>query len=389
MKTHLQHIFYIGIGICFLFAFSSCREDIVFYPEVEEIDALPEYTSIKGFYLLNEGNMGSNKSTLDYYDFVKHEYTRDIYVGANPTVVMGLGDVGNDLKIYGSKLYAVINCSNKVEVMESESAKRVGQINIDNCRYIEFHEGYAYITSYVGPVEINPEYKSKGMVVKVDTASLQIVDQCMVGYQPDELVIMNGKIYVANSGGYMYPHYESTISVIDLDTFEEIKQIEVAKNLHRIRRDRLGNLWLSARGDYKTGPSRLYWVDMKTETLGGVLDVSVSNFCIDGDSLYLCSSEFNYETLQTELTYAIVDVRDKTILTRNFITDGTDKEIRVPYGISVNPITKDIYIADARGYVVPGRLFCLDKTGKKKWDDFRTGDVPGQIVFLGEMKIEE
>ena len=49
-------------------ALSSCRnEDIVFIPE-EVPTTQPEYTDVDGFYLLCEGNMGSNKATLDWFD---------------------------------------------------------------------------------------------------------------------------------------------------------------------------------------------------------------------------------------------------------------------------------------------------------------------------------
>ncbi len=210
---------------------------------------LPEEPGkLLGFYLLNEGNMGSNKSTLDYFDFATGEYRRNIYGDANPNVSKELGDVGNDIKIYGSKLYAVINCSNKVEVMDKRTARRLGQIDIPNCRYIKFHEGYAYVTSYAGPVQINPNYEQKGYVAKVDTATLQVIDRCLVGFQPDELEIVDNKIYVANSGGYMVSNYENTVSVIDITTFTETKRIEVGINLHRLEADRHGNLWVSSRG---------------------------------------------------------------------------------------------------------------------------------------------
>ena len=112
----------------------GCRdEDFIYIPD-EVPTSQPEFTDVAGFYLLNEGNMGSNKSTLDYYDYSTGRYIRNIYGYFNPTVPKELGDVGNDIGIYGSKLYAVINCSNKVEVMNKKNAKRVGQINIPNCR---------------------------------------------------------------------------------------------------------------------------------------------------------------------------------------------------------------------------------------------------------------
>ncbi len=122
------------VSLCLI----SCREEIeIFEPEIIQT-TIPEYTSIQGFYLLNEGNMGSNKSTLDYFDYETGEYYRNIFGSANPAVPKEMGDVGNDIKIYGSKLYAVINCSNKIDVMDKYTAKKTGQINIPNCRYIRF-----------------------------------------------------------------------------------------------------------------------------------------------------------------------------------------------------------------------------------------------------------
>jgi DNA-binding beta-propeller fold protein YncE len=363
---------------------SACRDEReIFTPEEVEVAPPGAPAVIRGFYLLNEGNMGSNKSTLDYYNCETGVYHRNIYAGANPSVPMELGDVGNDIAIYGSKLYAVINCSNKVEVMEAATARRLGQIDIPNCRYLSFHGAYAYVTSYAGPVEINPDYKQTGYVAKVDTATFEVVDRCPVGFQPDELEIVGSKLYVANSGGYMFPNYESTVSVIDLATFTETKRIEVARNLHRLCADRHGNLWVSSRGDYYAQTSRLYRVDTERDVLLDSLDIAVSNFRLDGDSLYVYSVEWNYVSMTGVATYGIVDVARREIVSRNFITDGTEQQIKVPYGILVHPQTKDIYVTDARNYVSPGTLYCFGKDGKQKWN-VRTGDIPAHMVFLEE-----
>ena len=47
--------------------------------------------------------------------------------------------------------------------------------------------------------------------------------------------------------------------------------------------------------------------------------------------------------------------------TENFIKDGTDASIKHPYGIAVNPVTKDIYVTDAKSYVVSGTVYCFSK----------------------------
>lgn len=367
----------------FLLLFSACRDEVeIFTPEEVQV-SVPEYNSISGFYLLNEGNMGSNKATIDFYDYTTGVYTRNIYGAVNPNVPKELGDVGSDLQIYGGRMYAVINCSNKVEVMNAATAERIGQVDIPNVRYIRFSGAYAYVTSYAGPVELAQEYQQLGYVAKVDTATLQVVDTCLVGYQPDELEIVGGKIYVANSGGYMFPNYENTVSVIDLATFTETARIPVAVNLHHLRADKHSQLWVSSRGDYYSIASKLYCIDLKQDKLIDSLNVAVSNFWLDGDSLYIYSSEWSYVNMATETTYGIVNVANRSLVTRNFITDGTDAEITVPYGLMVNPLTKDIYITDAKNYVTPGTLYCFGQNGVKKWS-VTTGDVPAHFVLVGK-----
>ena len=109
---------------------SGCREEVTIYLPEHVSVAQPEFTDIEGFYLLCEGNMGWNKATLDYYDYASGEYIRNIFSYANPTVPKEMGDVGNDLGIYGSNLYCVINCSNKVDVLDKYTCKKKFQINI-------------------------------------------------------------------------------------------------------------------------------------------------------------------------------------------------------------------------------------------------------------------
>lgn len=362
----------------------SCREDVeIFIPEVVDV-TLPEYTSVTGFYLLNEANMGSNDCSLDYYDYAKGRYMRNIYATRNPHTVKDLGDVGNDIGIYGSKMYAVINCSNKVEVMDLK-ARRIGQVDVPNCRFIKFHGGYAYLTSYAGPVaaDFDGSYKQHGYVAKIDTATLQVVDTCVVGFQPDQLDIVGGRIYVANSGGYMVPNYENTLSVIDLETFKEVERIPIAINLQHCVADRRGVLWVSSRGDYGDNPSRLYAYDTRKHRLVQTLDVAVSNLWMDGDSLYIIGNQWSNITQSSVKSYAIVNTLTMQQVSDRFITDGTDQDIRLPYGIAVNPITKDVYVTDARDYVTPGRLYCYGPDGVKKWDVL-TGYIPAHFTFVGE-----
>ena len=364
----------------------GCREDELVVPT--EYDIIPESpsptTEIRGFYLVNEGNMGSNKCTLDYFDYLTGLYARNFYAERNPTVIKELGDVGNDIGIYGSKLYVVVNCSHKVEVMDAKSGVRIGQIDIPNCRYVRFHRGYAYVSSYVGPVLIDPD-APRGAVYKIDTLSLGVVDKVTVGYQPEEMEVVDDYMYVANSGGYRAPDYDNTVSVIQMIDFKQVEKIPVGINLHRLKKDSYGKLWVTSRGDYNSTPSRLFVMDKKTGynkmIVTDTLQVACSNMAFHGDSLYFYATEWNNYTSSNTITYGIIDIRTKKLVSQNFITDGTEKSITIPYGIAIHPETGDIFVTDAKNYVSSGTLYCFDHNGRRKWS-VRTGDIPAHITFL-------
>lgn len=347
--------------------------------EIEYVTAPAFPQSVKGMYVLNEGNMGSNKCTLDFFDYNTGEYHRNIYAERNPGVVKELGDVGNDIAIYGNKLFAVVNCSHFVEVMDVRTATHIGSIPVTNCRYIAFHDDKAYISSYAGPVQIDPEARP-GKVAEVDTRTLEITREVVVGYQPEEMVITGGKLYVANSGGYRFPNYDRTVSVIDLNTFQVVNTIDVAINLHRMELDSYGNIYVSSRGDYYGTGSDVFVIDSRTEQVTGHLGVAASEMCIDDGILYMISTEWNYVTGSNAIGFARYDTQTRQLIPGNFITDGTEKDIQLPYGLAVNPETKEIFVSDATNYVTPGYLYCFSPEGRLRWK-VRTGDIPAHFAF--------
>lgn len=393
MKRNLLKQFSL-IACIGLILLTSCRSDDeeVLPPEITPVAPKDETTvtdgedgSIKGFFLLNEANMGSNKATIDYFDRKTGKYCQNIYPYLNPTVTHELGDVGNDIQVYGNKLYAVINVSGYVEIMDVNTGRHIGSITVPNCRYITFDKGYAYVSSYNGPVQIDAN-APKGIVAKIDTINFKEVARVTVGYQPEEMVVRNNKLYVANSGGYRINpttkeyDYDNTVSVIDLNSFtKENKTITVGINLHRMELDSSGNIYVSSRGDYKYVPSNTYIIgsnDLVTKNL----NLPCSNMTAIGDSIYMYSVEWNHLTQKNTISYAIVNTKTQAVVSRNFITDGTDKEIVIPYGLAIHPETRDIYVTDAKDYISSGVLYCFDRNGKRKWA-VRTGDIPAHIVF--------
>lgn len=374
-----------NVVLIFLFVFIaclySCREEET-YIDSEEIEnvALPTInTSVKGFFLLNEGNMGMNRASIDYFDYETGDYHRNIYPSRNPSQVKELGDVGNDIQIYRNKLFAIINVSNYVEVMDL-NGKHLKSIDIPNCRYIVFNNDRAYISSYATPVSIDPN-AGKGLVFEIDLNTLTVVRKVEVGYQPEQMVIKNNKLYVANSGGYRVPHYDYTISVVDLDSFQELKKIEVAINLHRMEIDNYGKIYVTSRGDYYNVAPSLYVIDSETEQVIQKIEQPVSQMCLVGDLMYFYGVQFSYNTGKNKVSYGILDTKTRKVISDHIITDGTEKQIMMPYGLYVNPETKEIFITDAQDYVVSGMVYCFSAEGKFQWKVL-AGNIPAHMAFV-------
>ncbi len=102
MMKYRQLIKAVMTAVALLMLLPACREDELVVPTEYDIinDAAPANSAIRGLYLVNEGNMGSNKCTLDYFDYMTGLYARNFYAEKNPNVVKELGDVGNDIAVY-------------------------------------------------------------------------------------------------------------------------------------------------------------------------------------------------------------------------------------------------------------------------------------------------
>ena len=371
---------------------ASCRgkEPVQPDPEVDPVTPPDASAECEGFYLLNQGNMGSNKATLDYFSYTTGTYSRNIYPDRNPGVVKELGDVGNDLQIYGGKMYAVINCSNLVEIMDAATAKHITAISIPNCRYIAFHNGKAYVTSYAGAKSIGDE--EIGYVAEIDTVTLTLTGRrCDVGYNPDGIAILDGKAYVANSGGYLQPEYDDRLSVIDLASMTEIKKVPLLTNMDRVAVSSDGLLYITSRGNYQEHkehnpplpyipPTVIAW-DPKTETTVKDYGIGASNICMSGDSCYVIYTDFMSET-----GYKIINTKARAIVSENFIKDGTDVKIRVPYAIGVYRHAGEFMVGDATDFVSPGVLYYFNADGTLKWKA-DTGDIPACIAFLKKQEM--
>lgn len=389
MKRIFQNFGKVVLAIALVAAAGCRKEDTLrFLPgengepsDYEVVDAAVNASAKpSGIYLVNQGNQGSNKARLDFLNFHNGFYIRDVFTEYNPEVVKGLGDTGNDVQVYKGKVFVVVNGSHKVEIMDAYSMKRLAQVDVPNCRFIAFDGNCAYVTSYVAK-DKEALKTQKGALYRIDLDTYKVTGQVTVGYQPEQLVIMDGKAYVANSGGYV-AGYDDTVSVVDLKSMKVEYDIKVAVNLQLMLVDAEGTIWVSSIGNYRDVSSTLNYLVKKGDKyeLGGTVNVPVSSMALAGDKIYVIGTTYT-PTWTPTTTYNIVNVKTRELESGSFITDGTESGITTAYTVTVNPGNGDIYVTDAKDYVSSGTLHCYTGSGKHKWS-VRTGDIPARIAFL-------
>ncbi len=351
MKNFKQSILVLTAALSLTLA--SCHKDKVVKPNPTPVT--------DGFYVLNQGLFNDNNSTLSFYSYSTKAVTPDIFTSANGR---GLGDTGNDIEIYGSKMYIVVNVSSTVEVVDPKTAKSVKQVKLftgttaREPRDIAFYKGNVYVSCYDGTVAV------------IDTATLGVKSSITVGSSPEQLAVANGKLYVANSGGLDYPNYDNTISVIDLSTGTVSKTLTVVENPQNVGTDGNGNVYVLSAGDYNTvGPS-IAVIDDNTDVVKSQTNFDGSNMVVQGNNAYFITSTNAIK---------VYNVSTNTVTAASFISDGTT--VTTPYSIQVDAKTGEVFVADAKDYTSAGAVYVFDKTGKKEYS-ITVGINPGKIALL-------
>lgn len=355
MKKHRQRLLNIFFILLFgIFCAANCNPP-------EPPSPMPADASAYGVYILNEGLFQQNNSTISYYDFENLTLIPDIFLQVNKR---GLGDTGNDLKRYGSKLYCVVNNSHRVEVMDFASARSIKAIPLPgkSPRQITFYQGKAYVSCFDGDV------------VRIDTASLEVDKTAYSGANPEGICVCNGKLYVANSGGMNNPNYGTTVSVFDINSLTMLHSIEVGINPYKLAAsDDNRTVYVCTRGDYMEQHGTLSRINAQSDQVTRTWP-NIQNFTVFQDKAYVYEVDYNADVNHVK----VLDLAQEGSVPKDFVTDGTT--IHMPYGITINPLNGDVYITDAYNFTVTGDVYCFDKNGKKKFS-FSAGLNPSVLVF--------
>jgi len=324
-----------------------------------------------GVYVLNEGSYKNNNASLTYYDLTTSTATGDVFTAKNNR---GLGDTGQDILKYGSKVYIAVSNSSLIEVLDAAtgvSKKTIPMLNTSalpsSPRSLAAYNGKVYITLF------------DGHVAQLDTTSLLIEKTISVGSNPEGIAVANNKLYVVNSGG-LGAVKDSTISVIDPVSFTVSGTIKVVINPVIIKADMYGDLYVISFGNYTTIPYTLQRIDGSTGKVSVITGQKPYNMTIDGDIAYLYSYDYDANWNPTNKTYTTYNVKNEQVVNAAFIS--TSAIANNPYSIDVNPITKDIYIGES-DYINTGKMNVFGQDGTLKFS-FATGVNPRKTIFLSK-----
>lgn len=348
-----------------ILSLSACKKD-----KLPEIQPLPLTTT--GIYVLNEGSFSAgNAGTISFYNVVTNKVENDYFKKQNG---IALGTGANDLKQYGSKMYCVITGTtinakdSYLEVINISNGKSLKRIPFSDenggfmPRFIVFNKNKAYISGY------------DGKITKIDTASLTIDSRLPVGGALEQLAIANNKIYVTNSVHLNFPSANnSSVSVVDLNTFTKLKEIPVGLNPRVITATATGDLIVQTSGNYVDIPGSIDRLSSTTDTkLSTGADLGLSFLSIAENTGFAIGYNTGAFLKSFNPTTAS--------LGNDLITDGTASQIASPYTVTLNPLDNAFFVADGKNYTANGAMFCYGKDGKLKFS-FETGVVPKGAVF--------
>ncbi len=149
---------------------------------------------VTGIWIGNQGNFSDNNGSVTHYN---------PGTGEASTAIENFGTIVQSLTLHDGNVYVLSNTSGALDILDAATRERTGQIRgLNSPRYMAVAtESKAYVSSLWS-----------NQVYVVDLASQTVVDSVAVGSNPEDIAVVAGRAYVANSGF----GGDSTLSVIDI-----------------------------------------------------------------------------------------------------------------------------------------------------------------------------
>lgn len=345
--------------------FVSCsKEDDNPTPEVP----LGSYDN--GVLILNQGGFGHGDATVSYITSDFSVQQNDIFSIVNPIIT--LGDTGQDIGLNNELAYIVLNVSNKIQIVNRYTMKNVASITegLKNPRYIAFSNGKAYVTNWGAGGNPDDDY-----VAVIDLKTNTVTSKIPVLEGPERIIENDGKLYVAQTGGW---GYGTKVTVIDVSTNLVTSTIAVGDVPDSMQIEN-GNLWVACSGNpsYATAPAvesagSLVKVSLATKEVLNTYAYtdetkSISNLVLDGNDAYYTSGSGIYK-------FAL----SGTALPETELFSTLDQKVYGVYSFAINNNT--IYVGDAGNYQNSGKVYTYSMSGTLN-KTFSVGVIPAGFYF--------
>ncbi len=353
-----------------LFSFAACNEN--------EDKPVNTGDADEGVLVMCEGVFGMNNGSLSYIGkdaAGASAVVSDVFSLVNNR---GLGDTPNDAIVCGENVYVAVSSANTIEVIDAKTGKSVKQIQLAEGdeqvqpRHLVADGDYVYVSAY------------NSVIYAIDTKTLEVAKTCKVsGASPEGICAINGKLYVANSGGMNYPNYDSTLSIINTKTMTEEKVLTVGLNPCKVERINNSLLCVQVIGNYVDIAGKLVIINVDDMSVSKTIEISASNFIVNNGSLigYATTYDANWTPCVEFFT------TNESFEIQPFVLQDSSKLV-TPYSLSINPANGNIYVGDAVDYTTTGALMSFKADGSYVSRTEGLGINPSKILFT-RMDIEK
>ena len=314
--------------------------------------------------VLNEGNWGGNNASLSRLDLAAGTLENNWFATVNGR---GLGDLAQDLVIYGAHAYVTVSESGSLEVIDTATGLST-RVDLGNRypRYIAADGGKLYVTCY------HPR-----SIVRIDTATLQVEATCPLGnYNPEGIAAVGNKLLVASSnisnaqGTYSY---DNSLYVVDIAAFSVDTTLAIGCNPQRVQTVDGSRAVVSYVGDYGSHPAGSAIVNANTLAVTP-LGHELTNMTVCNGTIYGYCTEWKADYSGKTTTFVSIDAATLTVTP---VLQDIDLNA---YAIGVHPESGNIYIASDGDFIAAGDLYCFSPDGTQRWRR-EVGMLPSKIVF--------
>ena len=237
------------------------------------------------FLVLNEGSWGANNASLSLVDANGGNVINNWFSQHNGR---GLGDIAQDINIYGTKTYVCVSFSNSFEAINTSSGTSTRfstEEHAQKPRYMAADGGNVYISCY-----------SPACVLRFDTATQSFTGSCAVGnFNPEGICALDGKLYVCSSNisdeNYNYS-YNNKLYVIDINSFSLCDSITVGYNPSKVKVLDDNHLVVNNWGDYENNEAGTWLIDVNSKS-ASKLDITFYNFDTYRGNIYGYTSPYD------------------------------------------------------------------------------------------------